>query len=888
MYEHLLELSSKGAVATREGGLSSAISDIESILSGGNFADVKQDLISLAEQGKLTASTFENEAYHEFVEELEEAGIVSKNSADDFEIVISALGRMAAEAQETSEEIGSLEDMISNFGDATDKIEKIYSLMEDLKNGTSTKLNAGFLSELYDLFPELAGTIFSVADAEAALQKVLIETEDVARRSYGQMLISNAEWLQNTINNSSKLQSSLAIYYKNDLTNWKKSAEAKWIVDKSLVNDLSSLWAKYLNYSDAVLQAKVSQIEDIIFSGPGWGSFTEAELEEYRAMKAILDMRKSVAASMETIDFSPAISSTSSTASSAKTAIEEYRIEIDKLRDALKRLSDVEDDIDVAEIKFDMIDEDDIEGQRKAIYELIDLYKKEQDEMHKLNNERDTMVSDIVAELNKYGLGASYDSSSNEFWIKNLEKINSITATKNGKFDQEATNDLRKYLEGLIEKAEEYAETNIEGSTEWWNIQKKIYDLNQQLLDSEEKLQEERLETMKESRDLLDELIELEKDRIKQAGEDLIESLEAEIDAYNEIISKQKESLELREREKDYKEEVSDAVDEIAKLQARADALALDDSRSAQLQRAEILEQIAEKQKELNDTQHDYAIENTEDALDAEAEKFEKTQQDKIDVIEDFLDDQERLTNLAYQNIQQGGRDTFNKLLEYCKHYTDVSEIELTRMWDNAIAKIKEYGSLADAMTSMDTVIDVTENGATNEAQNIIDQMKSNSAKWKTASASERERLQGENNKLAQDLERILKVNIKLNPGDGRWHYNDMYGPYVYHTGGIIGGRSTIKQNEMMVLAEKGEMMLTRKQQDNIVSILTAKINRPEPQSMIKSFMSKIGEFAGNQNINVDASVRVEGGMVDDAVIGTIEKNQRKIANIITNLLLKK
>lgn len=257
------------------------------------------------------------------------------------------------------------------------------------------------------------------------------------------------------------------------------------------------------------------------------------------------------------------------------------------------------------------------------------------------------MVSDIVAELNKYGLGASYDSSSNEFWVKNLEKINSITATKNGKFDQEATNDLRKYLEDLIEKAEEYAETNIEGSTEWWNIQKKIYDLNQQLLDSEEKLQEKRLETMKESRDLLDELIELEKDRIKQAGEDLIESLEAEIDAYNEIISKQKESLELREREKDYREEVSDTVDEIANLQARADALALDDSRSAQLQRAEILEQIAEKQKELNDTQHDYAIENTEDALDAEAEKFEKTQQEKIDAIEDFLNDQERLTNLA-------------------------------------------------------------------------------------------------------------------------------------------------------------------------------------------------------------------------------------------------
>ena len=887
LYEHLIELVSMGANALRDGGLTEAVSDINEVLNDTKFSSVKQNLLSLASQGKLTADVLKDKAYEDFIDELEKLGIVSKDSEDGFEIVISALIRIAQESSDAEEEIADLETAISNFGDATDKIEKIYSLIDELKNSASEKLSASFLNELYELFPELAGTIFTVEDANKALQNGLIETEDVAKRAYGQMLLSNAEWVQNAINNSSKLQSSLAVYYKNDLTNWKKSAEAKWIVDKNLVSDLSNLWAKYLNYSDMALQSQIDKIDDIIFSGPGWASVSEEQLNEYWAMKAILDMRKSVASAMETIDFTP-VDSLSQSASSGKTAIEEYVVEIDRLREALKRVSDIEDDIDVEEIKFDMIDEDDINAQTAAINTLISLYKAEQDAMHELNNERDDIIQEIADELNKYGLGASYDSQSNEFWVSNLEKINEVSAKINGKFDQEATNELREYLEELISKAEEYAEANIEGSTEWWNIQKKIYDLNKQILETEEKIQEERLESMQKSRDLLDELVELEKDRIKQAGEDLIDSLEAEIDAYDEIISRQKESLELREREKDYKEEVSDAVDEIAKLQAKADALALDDSRSAQLQRAEILEQIAEKQKELNDTQHDYAIENTEDALDAELEKFEKTQQDKIDAIEDFLDDQEKLTNLAYKNIQQGGQETFNKLLEYCKHYTDVSEIELTRMWDNAIAKIKEYGSLVSAISSMDTIIDVSENGHTDEAQSIIDQMKANSAKWKTASSEEeKERLVAENDKLEKELERLLQVEIVLNGKDGRRHYGSLDGPYVYHTGGVVGGNSTVKQNEMMILAEKGEMMLTKKQQDNIASILTSKINRPEPQSLIKSFMAKIGELGGSQNITVDASVRVEGGMVDDAVIGTIERNQRKIANIVTKLLLK-
>ena len=57
--------------------------------------------------------------------------------------------------------------------------------------------------------------------------------------------------------------------------------------------------------------------------------------------------------------------------------------------------------------------------------------------------------------------------------------------------------------------------------------------------------------------------------------------------------------MEATKEETDYQDEVADKVKEIADLQARINALSLDDSRDAQAQRIELEEQMAELQKEL-------------------------------------------------------------------------------------------------------------------------------------------------------------------------------------------------------------------------------------------------------------------------------------------------
>ena len=61
---------------------------------------------------------------------------------------------------------------------------------------------------------------------------------------------------------------------------------------------------------------------------------------------------------------------------------------------------------------------------------------------------------------------------------------------------------------------------------------------------------------------------------------------------------------------------------EIAKLQARIDALSLDDSREAQAERATLQEELAALQEEQADAQADYTLDAQLDALDDMEEAY--------------------------------------------------------------------------------------------------------------------------------------------------------------------------------------------------------------------------------------------------------------------------
>ena len=83
-------------------------------------------------------------------------------------------------------------------------------------------------------------------------------------------------------------------------------------------------------------------------------------------------------------------------------------------------------------------------------------------------------------------------------------------------------------------------------------------------------------------------LVKYVMDMLKHRIQEQIDLLEEMKDKYSEIIDLKKESLDATKDEQDYQKSIAKKLREMAKLQERINALALDDSRSAQPERARL------------------------------------------------------------------------------------------------------------------------------------------------------------------------------------------------------------------------------------------------------------------------------------------------------------
>lgn len=188
-----------------------------------------------------------------------------------------------------------------------------------------------------------------------------------------------------------------------------------------------------------------------------------------------------------------------------------------------------------------------------------------------------------------------------------------------------------------------------------------------------------------------------------------IEAIEAETKAYTDKIDAQLESLRAKEDEYQFNKDLEKKNKELADLQAQLLALQLDDSDYGAKKRLELEQQIAEKTEELNDFQHDHALdlqedalqkekENAEDALDAKKEALEEEYQAVIDnyekqkdALEAYLDDEWNLRQEAYRLINKGGKELYDSLIEYNRHYGNAVDADVKQQWDKAYASLKKY-----------------------------------------------------------------------------------------------------------------------------------------------------------------------------------------------------
>lgn len=111
----------------------------------------------------------------------------------------------------------------------------------------------------------------------------------------------------------------------------------------------------------------------------------------------------------------------------------------------------------------------------------------------------------------------------------------------------------------------------------------------------------------------------------------------------------------------------------------------------------------------------------------------------------------------------------------------------------------------------------------TNEEQihAIIKRMYANSQEWFSARDSgdnaKKQALEDENIRLGQSL---AQYGVQAHRENGTWYASDgsllfdKYRKYIYHSGGVAGDNPSLKQNEILAVLEKGEMILDKKKED--------------------------------------------------------------------------
>jgi hypothetical protein len=115
-------------------------------------------------------------------------------------------------------------------------------------------------------------------------------------------------------------------------------------------------------------------------------------------------------------------------------------------------------------------------------------------------------------------------------------------------------------------------------------------------------------------------------------------ALEDQLDGYRETINAELELIRLKDSERSYQQDIDKNTGELSGLQNQLSLLDNDDSLEAQRKRMELLDQINEKQQEIDELQYNRGKELSENALNDELSRFEKQTNSKLGLLEQEWD----------------------------------------------------------------------------------------------------------------------------------------------------------------------------------------------------------------------------------------------------------
>ena len=202
-----------------------------------------------------------------------------------------------------------------------------------------------------------------------------------------------------------------------------------------------------------------------------------------------------------------------------------------------------------------------------------------------------------------------------------LEERKKLTNDLAAAYDKQAKE--TKDMINLLKKEQSQYSQN---SSEWRELQEKIWDYELDLMD----IEKDKLDLIK---DINDEIIKSQEERVQKEIDLINEKLDAELAAIDERIAALKKEKEEQE-DIDKRKEIQDEID---KLQIEYDALSTDDSLWAKKRKYEIEQVRKEKEEELRRLQEEKEYQDRLELLENEKKKLQEAANLKIDKLNEAI-----------------------------------------------------------------------------------------------------------------------------------------------------------------------------------------------------------------------------------------------------------
>lgn len=166
----------------------------------------------------------------------------------------------------------------------------------------------------------------------------------------------------------------------------------------------------------------------------------------------------------------------------AKT-VEEYKADLDAYYAAEKKLAEIQ--YRRAQLEKQLADTTDLEEKIKIERELIKVYGEESEAQGEIKRLKEETIEQNVRALQQLGFEVEYNAATHQLYIDNQELLNEITADTKGDFEtiEEATNDLRKTTEALIQSTEKLAGECGDASEAMYDLGKQTEESNKRIIE---------------------------------------------------------------------------------------------------------------------------------------------------------------------------------------------------------------------------------------------------------------------------------------------------------------------------------------------------------------------------------------------------------------------